>query len=219
DENGGDDIFRSYTTAINLVKATDTLTLITKSEPPFTSGPIYGFSLENDRSGVIYHTIGVNGACYLHWGRYADVARQSEAFDPRLIIISLGSNEASGSNFIESVFLEEVDSFVSRLRAINPTSAVLLVSPAEAMRRVKGSRTRRPNLNFEKVSLALAKYAAEHGVAFFDLYRATGGATSSAQWQAKGMLARDGLHYTPEGYRLQGALIFTALERGARQWK
>ncbi|MEG1671319.1 MAG: GDSL-type esterase/lipase family protein [Mucinivorans sp.] len=218
-ECGADDTFRSYTTTIELLDPTDSLLLVTHSDPPFSGGPIYGFSLENNRSGVIYHAMGVNGACYTHWGRYADIARQSEALAPQLIVISLGSNEASGSNFVESAFLSEVDSFVSALRRANPTSAVLLVSPPEAMRRVRGSRTRRPNKNFEAVSLALARYAAEHGIAFFDLYRATGGANSSVSWAVAGMMGRDRIHYTAEGYRLQGALIFTAIERGMKLWK
>lgn len=214
DESGGDDIFRSYTTLINLLRPTDSLDLVTYSDPPFSEGAIYGFSLENDSSGVIYHSMGVNGACFTHWGRYDQIARQSEALNPQLIIVSLGSNEASGANFDRAVFLSEVDSFVSKLRAANPAASILLVSPPEAMRRVRGGR--KPNDNFEHVSIALQDYAKVNGLAFFDLYRVTGGRGSSMHWLTAGLLARDGLHYTPEGYALQGVLIYRALQNSKR---
>lgn len=211
DESGGDDVFRSYTTLINLLSPTDSVSLVTFSDPPFSNGPIYGFSLENDRSGVIYHSIGVNGACYTHWGRYPQIARQSEALAPQLIIISLGSNEASGHNFIESVFYNEIDSFVSKLKQANPQASILLTSPPQAMRKVRGGR--KVNTNFELVSATLERYARENSLAFFDLYRVTGGDGSALKWLSNGMQSRDGLHFTPEGYRLQGLLIYRALQQ------
>lgn len=211
DEISGDDISKDYITPINLLHDVDSLDLMTYAEDHFKDGSIYGFSLENNRSGVIYHSLGVNGACFLHWGRNAQAAIQSEALAPNLIIVSLGSNEAAGSNFIAEVFTKEMDSFVSKLRAANPSTPILLTTPAEAMRTSR--RVKKPNTNFEKVRRAIIDYGAANSLAVFDLYGATGAAGSAAEWKKSGLLSRDGIHYTADGYRLQGLLLYNALTR------
>ena len=216
-DESGDDLFRPYTSLINLYRPTDTLELTTRREGQFADGPIFGFSLENDSSGVIYHSVGINGACYLHWGRADEAIRQGEALNPNLIIVSLGSNEASGSNFVDEVFRREVDSFVSRLQAAHRGVPILLTTPPEAMRRVRGGRV--PNANFERVQSVLTEYARTEGLALFDLYGATGGKGSALLWQSAGLLGRDGIHYTPEGYAVQGALLFRAIDRAVRNVK
>lgn len=216
-DESGDDIFRPYTTLINLYELTDTLELTTRREGVFARGPIYGFSLENNASGVLYHALGVNGACYLHWGRAVAAIAQGEALAPNLIVVSLGSNEAAGSNFVDEVFRREVDSFVSKLRATHPGVPILLTTPPEAMRRGRNGRV--PNNNFERVRDVLAAYAQSEGLALFDLYGATGGAGSSLMWQSADLLAKDGIHYTVEGYRAQGALLFRAIDRAVQRAK
>lgn len=213
-QGSGDQWVAPYNTVIELIEPTDSLVLTTSSAGKYCDGPIYGFSLENNSPGIRYHSIGVNSACYLHWGRYDDVARQSVALTPDLIIVSLGSNEAGGSNFVESVFLQQVDGFISKLRVANPMASILLTTPPEAMRRVK--RVNVPNKNFEPISQALIRYGAENGVAVLDLYNATGGKGSAVDWKKSGLLFRDGIHYTAEGYELQAFLIYNAI---VGRWK
>lgn len=145
-----------YITEINLLRRTDSLLLYTYPRDKYNSGAFYGFSLENGRSGVLYHALGINGACYTHWGRRPEIVAQTKALDPELVIISMGSNEASGRNFIEDVFYREIDSFVSKLRRENPKAAILLTTPPEAMRMSK--RAANPNQNFEKVSRTILRY-------------------------------------------------------------
>ncbi|MCH5305703.1 MAG: hypothetical protein J1E79_04410 [Rikenella sp.] len=199
------DIIYDFNTDIDLVATVDTLELHTYADNRFAKGPIYGFSLENGRDGVLYHALGVNSACFLHWGRQEEVIRQSTALEPDLIILSMGSNEASGSHFLDDVFYREIDRFVSSLRSANPDAAILLTAPAQAFRQGE------PNPNFESVSRTLKRYAAENGVAFIDLYTATGGERSALCWDEYNLMARDKIHYTEEGYRIQGLLIYNAL--------
>lgn len=199
------DIIYDFTTEIDLVQQVDSITLTTSADGKFARGPIYGFCLENGHDGVLFNTMGVNSACYLHWGRQPDVVRQSSAMNPDLIIISLGSNEAAGGNFNDDVFMNEVDRFVAPLRAANPEASVLLTAPAEAFR--KG----RPNANYGRVSATLRRYAQQKGVAFIDVYAATSGEGSATEWANHDLMARDKIHFTAEGYRIQGLLIYNAL--------
>jgi len=213
---GDADTVYSFLTEIDLAQLTDSALLYTYKEPPFANGAFYGFSLENGNSGVLYHSMGINGACYLHWGRSPEALQQSHAMSPDLIIISLGSNEAAGRNFIESVFYNQMDRFVSGLRKTNPNSVILLTTPPEAMRRTK--RTAAPNPNFEKIRNTVLAYGADKSLPVFDLYTATGAGGSSKDWEKQNMMTRDGIHYTPGGYTLQGVLIYQAIMNGFRQW-
>lgn len=202
------DIIYDFNTDIELVTRVDTLVLHTYADDKFARGPIYGFSLENGQDGVLYHAMGVNSACYLHWGKQEEVIRQSTALAPDLIVLSMGSNEAAGDHFHDDVFYREVDRFVRPLRQANPGTAILLTSPAQAF------RNGRPNPNFENISRTLRRYAEEQGVAFIDLYGATGGVESAVEWDDHRLMARDRIHYTAEGYRIQGLLIYNALYNG-----
>lgn len=202
------DIIYDFNTDIDLIAQVDSLELRTYADGKFAKGPVYGFSLENGRDGVLYHAMGVNSACYLHWGKQEEVVRQSTALEPDLIILSMGSNEAAGSNFNNDVFYREIDRFVAPLREANPETSILLTAPAQAFR--KGE----PNPNFERVSSVLKRYAQDKGVAFIDVYTATGGEGSARHWAEHGLMGRDKIHYTPEGYRIQGLLIYNALYNG-----
>lgn len=199
------DIIYDFNTDIDLVACVDTIELHTYADEKFAHGPIYGFSLENGRDGVLYHALGVNSACYLHWAKQDEVIRQSTALDPDLIILSMGSNEAAGDRFSSDVFYREIDRFVRPLREANPDASILLTAPVQAFRQG------RPNPNFGPISRTLRRYAEEQGVAFIDLYDATGGEESAAHWDDNNLMARDRIHYTAEGYRIQGLLIYNAL--------
>lgn len=215
DDAGGSDIFNSFSTEINLLNPTESISLLTYADGAYTNGAIYGFSLENGKPGVIYHSIGVNGACFLHWGRNKSVATQSAALLPRLIIISLGSNEASGNNFNTKVFTDQMDSFIAPLMVNNPGVPILLVTPAEAMRG-RGS-SQKPNTNFVQVQAAMKNYALQKGIALFDMFAATSAAGSATKWKAASLLGRDGVHYTVDGYTVQGVLIFNAIANTAQR--
>ncbi len=210
-DSGLPESIHDFDTEIRLAHPVDSLCLITRPDGRFGRGPIYGFSLENGRSGVLYHALGVNGASFAHWAGQAEVVRQSVALEPDLILLSLGSNDAAGSPFVESVFYAQVDRFVGPLRAANPGASIVLTAPPEAYRRGV------PNPNFGRVSAVLRRYAAERGVACIDLYGITGGAGSAEAHAAAELLGRDKIHYTPAGYRLQGLLIYHALCRGYTQ--
>lgn len=209
------DTYYDFTTEIDLTESTDSIMLYTFAQDKFRDGAFYGFSVENGRNGVLYHTIGVNGACYLHWGRQGEVVRESKALHPDLIIVSLGSNEAAGYNFIEDVFYNEIDRFVSAVRAENPKAAILLTTPAEAMRVRK--RAVAPNPNFEKIERTIMRYGRDKGVAVFNLYAATGGSGSAKEWVSNKLMQRDKIHYTSEGYKIQGLLLYGALINGYKK--
>lgn len=180
---------------------------------------IYGFELVSDIVGVLYHAIGNNGATFDNYNDINDFGKSVSALNPSLIIVSLGTNEAFGRFDRESMY-RSVSTFVDDIRRHNPSSTILLVTPAECQRRSsyrrKGSRRRRYGAYKVNENIALARnvildYGRKNNIAVYDWYDIAGGVGSSAGWIAGGLLSKDRVHYTRKGYEVQGELLYDAL--------
>lgn len=186
-----------------LNRPTNTLQLrCSPSNSQQQSANIYGISLEKAQSGILYHTIAVNGTQYQHLNNAAHFADQLPELEPMLVIISLGTNEALNRDFSAGDFTYQLDRMVNSIQQRCPGAAILLTSPANSL------KARRPNNDMRSVAAVLRQYAQQHQLAFWDL-NAIGG--SEADWQNRNMLQSDGIHYTHSGYLFQGDLLHQAL--------
>ena len=88
-------------------------TLRGSKENPNDSAIFYGVSLENGRRGVLYHTVGLNGAQFIHYLRIDSFAEQINAVNPQLIIFSLGTNEAFRGEIREAQIRRKVGEHLS----------------------------------------------------------------------------------------------------------
>lgn len=172
----------------------------------------YGLSLENGNPGILYHSIGVNGAMYVN---YTDTAyvEQLAQLKPDLIIVSMGTNESFGRNFRAEEFEGQIRALVSLLKDKMPETALLLTTPPECYRRVTVNKKRvyKRNENTEAVAEAIVKVAREDSLACWDLFNATGGKNSSRKWLNYKLMGRDRIHFTKEGYKEQGTLLFRGM--------
>jgi lysophospholipase L1-like esterase len=180
--------------------------------PGEATGSYYGFSLLNGQPGILYHSIGQNGAMFMN---YADAGyvRQLSLLEPSLLIVTLGTNESytTARRFREDEFISRMDGFIRLVREYLPATAILLTTPAESFRRTRNGFVR--NDNIDRTARAITEYAEAGGLACFDLYRATGGASSCRKWQETKLLGRDRVHFSVEGYYEQGKLLYKALVR------
>lgn len=172
----------------------------------------YGFSLTNGNPGVLYHSVGVNGAMYVNYTDESYV-RQLTLLKPSLLIISMGTNETFGRRFRLEEFSGQVRAFVSLVKKYMPETAILLTTPPECYKRtyVNKKRTYVRNTNTQLAAKAIVKVAREEGVACWDLFAATGGKSSCTKWHKEKLMGRDRIHFTKEGYREQGTLLYRAL--------
>lgn len=94
-----------------------------------------------------------------------------------------------------------------------PHTAILLTTPPECYKwvTVNKKRTYVRNENTERAAKAIRDVADREGLACWDLFTATGGENSSAEWRRKGLMGRDRVHFTKEGYQEQGILLYRAL--------
>ena len=178
----------------------------------------YGFSLTNGYPGVLYHSVGVNGAMYVNYTDEAYV-RQLALLKPSLLIISLGTNETFGRRFRSEEFGGQIRAFVSLVKKQMPETAILLTTPPECYKRtyVNKKRTYVRNSNTQLAAKAIVKAAHEEGVACWDLFAATGGKSSCTKWRKEKLMGRDRIHFTKDGYREQGTLLYRALMQSYNQ--
>ena len=178
---------------------------------------IWGFDLSNDTTGIVYNTIGNNGATYESYNRIPRFSQQISMLIPDLIIISLGANEAF-SNITPQFFRHSIHVLVSSLQYHNPQAQILLVTPMECQRRkyIKRNRRRRSrtyviNERIQELRNIILDYAVNNNIAVYDWYKIGGGEGASTHWVEDNLLSRDRIHNTAKGYELQGKLFYEAL--------
>jgi lysophospholipase L1-like esterase len=191
---------------VNLVQPATRFSL--SSMPSEMTKAFYGVSLENANPGIIYHTIGVNGARYDHYNKAELFWEQLPALNADLFIISLGTNEAQNTIFAESAFTRELTAFLQKLQQASPGASVLITTAADSYKK------RRLNAVLRQLNASLANYCNRNRIAFWDLYRITNGFGSANSWMRHGLMNRDRIHFTPEGYRVQGGLLLAAMAKG-----
>ncbi|MET0393456.1 MAG: GDSL-type esterase/lipase family protein [Chitinophagaceae bacterium] len=178
------------------------------SLPSGADKTFYGVSLENSRPGVLYHTIGVNGARYDQYNLADLFWQQLPGLKADLFIISLGTNEAQRAAFAEAAFFTELSVFLQNLKKAAPGAAILITTAPDSY---KG---RHSNAVLRSLNVSLTEYCNRNYLPLWDLYRITNGYGSAYSWVRRGLMARDRVHFTTEGYRLQGSLLLNALARG-----
>jgi hypothetical protein len=169
----------------------------------------YGVSLERkDTGGVVYHTIGANGARYDQWASSNLFWQQVKALNGDLFILSMGTNEAQNPDLSEQAMAALYDSMIHKIHQVAPGAPILITTPAGSY--YKGKR---PNAVLTKVTNGLIRSAEKNGAAWWDLYNMSGGKKSPAGWKRAGLLGHDLVHYQPKGYQLQGQLLLNAFAK------
>lgn len=165
---------------------------------------IYGLLLGNGEPGIVYNTIGVNGAQFQNYTEASYFSEQTQALKPDLIIFSLGTNEGYALNFNQEKFYADIQSLYQQLKERNPEAGFLFTVPACSYRRKK------PNPRMVLAGKTVIGFAADNNCACWNLQGITGGDNSALNWRKSHLLRADGVHFTRAGYELQGNLFCKA---------
>ncbi len=161
-----------------------------------------------DSTGVIYHSIGSNGATFENYNQSATVWEQVAQLKPDLFIISLGTNDAQANIISDAVLHRDVTIMLDKLKIASPSSSVLITTTADSF---KGGA---PNRELWNLNLSLFSYCTNNNIPVWDMYRVTNGFGSAYNWLRKRMMNGDGIHFTAPAYKIQGQLLFNALAKG-----
>ncbi len=176
-----------------------------KSAPEQKRLCIDGIAIENELAGIAYHSIGVNGAKFSDFSRAKHFAKQIGDLAPDLAILSFGTNEGQFP-VQEAALYKQIHELVAKIQEDAPGCAILLTTPADSYLRGKGF-----NPHLAAVATTIRRYAHQHHVAIWDLYRLGGGEESAQAWKSAGLMSSDSVHYSKAGYATQGKLLYQSI--------
>ncbi len=168
-----------------------------------------GVYLENHQPGLSYVDIGVNGAAVPSYLRCEWMVKDLELLKPDMCIFSIGINDASGTDFDTTVFINNYKALINRIRSVSPHCILLFTTNNDSYR--KSGRKYYNNKNgylAEQAFITLAKY---YHTAVFDWFDYMGGLTSMADWEKAGLAKKDKVHFTTAGYNVWGDVMFNAV--------
>jgi lysophospholipase L1-like esterase len=161
---------------------------------------------------VTYTDIGINGAfvqTFTRPERISAIAR----LRPDLLILSFGTNESHNRRYNARQHRQHLVELVNQLREALPGVPMLMTTPPGSY--LRGGRRRRRTYTVNSMTAmttqTILRFADEYGLAVWDIYDILGdGRRAARNWWEAGMMRPDHIHFTPEGYDLQGRLFFQA---------
>lgn len=195
-----------------LARSVDSLAIVLPcdSAQRFTLTGVY---LDNDRSGISYHAIGVNGAAVKDYLKCPYLTHDLELLRPDMVVFGIGINDAAAPDFDTAVFRAEYRQLVDAVRSVNPQCAIVYITNNDSYRRVGHGRKQRyaANRKGEEARDVFYRLAAETDGVVWDQFEVMGGLHSMLKWQQAGLAQRDKVHFTRAGYQLVGDLFSDAL--------
>lgn len=165
---------------------------------------------ETGQPGLVYHALGINGATTHHFMN-PEKLNEVEALHPDVVILSFGTNESHGRRYDETIHTNQLDSLLHAVRIRCPQAIVVLTTPPGSYIRQR-RRGRVVNQLTPRVVKNILNFAQKNSLPVWDLYDIVGGSRRACQnWTKSRLMQRDRVHYTHEGYRVQGRLLAEAI--------
>jgi LysM repeat protein len=169
-----------------------------------TDFALNGLVLENNSPGIIYHTIGVNGAKSSDYNKFPLFFEQLKTLTPDLVIISLGTNESFDKLVTADYFLQ-LSLMMETIVNQNPSVTVLITTPPPSQFKRKF-----PNTFVADYTKEVLAQAELRNYAVWDMFAHFGGLFGINQMVKEGLIGADRVHYTKAGYEKQGQLLTEA---------
>ena len=188
-------------------------------------GPVrlFGIAASNDSPGVVYDSLGLNGASITVLSKMYNEAHWAEELQhrhPDLVVVNYGTNEADFAAFVDGGYEKELRESLRRIRAAVPEASILIMAPMDRGYRVRpGEIETMPTI--PRIVAIQRRVAQETGCGFFDTFTAMGGEGTMARWynSQPRLVSADFIHPYPAGGR-QIATIFTKqIELGLGRFK
>jgi len=172
-----------------------------------------GIVLEKDAPGLIYSSIGVNGAKFSDYNKYPLFFDQVKALEADLLVVSLGTNE-SYDHMEASAYIKELREFIKNIKEQNADVSIIVMTPPPSL--LKG---RRPNIYVHDYAKSIIEIAKTDGFAVWDLYDEFGGMDGIRNLKSGGLIGPDWVHYSKKGYEKQGNLFTEAFLKAYDNFK
>lgn len=184
---------------------------------------LFGVHLQKPGPGVVYHSLGLNGAYVSMLARITNERHWTEQlrhYRPALVIVNYGTNESIYPKFVDYAYAKEMREVVRRIRSALPEASILVMSPMDrGIRQPDGSVGTVPVM--PRLVALEGQVAQETGCAFFNTFEAMGGPGTMGRWYEAEprLVGADFIHPMPAGARVVGELLFKALMEGYNGYK
>ena len=188
------------------------------SKGDFVKHNIDGFVIENDRAGVVYHSIGVNGAKISDFNKYPLFFEQLNILHPDLVIISFGTNEAHNSLSV-SGYVKNIQTMCDKIREKNPNVAIIIFTPPPSQFAKQGGKPMFNDNLIGKYTDAILM-SKDLNASVWDFYNRMGGKEGIEEnGKYVHLISSDKIHYTINGYKVQGDMFATDFIDAFNQYK
>ena len=184
---------------------------------------LYGLSAEKPGPGVLYDTIGLNGASITVLSRMFQerhLADELRHRNPDLVIINYGTNEADFASFVDGPYEKELRASIRRVRNALPDASILLMSPMDRGRRTGPGEIETMD-TIPRIVEIQRRVARDTGCGFFDTFDAMGGKGTIAKWYngQPRMVSADLIHPYPAGGKQVATAFVRQIEAGLGRFK
>jgi len=189
-----------------------------------TEGPVrlFGITLEKQKPGVVYDSIGLNGASVSmlallfnenHW------AEELRHRRPDLVVLNYGTNESGFAAFLTREYEIELREAIRRVRAALPNTSILVMSPMDRGQKNDGEIETLPTI--PRIVDIQRRVAADLNCGFFNTFEVMGGAGTMARWydSQPPLVSADFIHPTPAGARIIAQAFVRELTAGLNRYK
>jgi len=184
---------------------------------------LFGITAEGPGPGVVYDSLGLNGASIRILSRMYNEAHWAEELqhrNPALAIVNYGTNEADFAEFVDRQYEKELREALRRIHAALPDASVLVMSPMDRGRRSgPGEIETMPTI--PQIVEIQRRVARETGCGFFDTYTAMGGEGTMARWYAERprLVSADLIHPNPAAGKMIAGIFTREIEQGLNRFK
>jgi LysM repeat protein/lysophospholipase L1-like esterase len=166
----------------------------------------YGLLIESSaNSGVLYNSVGINGAGYTSILRQSLFPFQLTELNPDLVIIDVGANDFYPRAIIEPEFQNNLAGVIEMVRKSTPKASIIVSCSQDIYKRGKNIAACK---RFSEIARSVAL---QKGCVFYDWYNVSGGQYSMLKWLKSGLSKKDKVHLTGEGYNVKGELYLNAI--------
>ncbi len=184
---------------------------------------VFGVTAEKPGPGVVYDSLGLNGASITVLSRMFNQAHWAEELrhrNPDLVIVNYGTNEADFPAFIDKQYEKELREAIRRLHAALPEASLLVMRPMDrGYRSGPGEIETMPTI--PRIIAIQKRVALETGCGFFDTFAAMGGAGTMARWYAAQprLVSADFIHPYPAGGKMIAVTFTREIASGLMRFK
>ena len=183
---------------------------------------VFGVTAEKAGPGIVYDSLGLNGASITVLSRMFNQAHWAEELrhrNPDLVVVNYGTNEADFAAFVDKQYEPELRAAIGRIHRALPEASVLVMSPMDRGQRAEGGIETMATI--PRIVAIQRRVAHETGCGFFDTFAAMGGEGTMANWYAAQprLVSADFIHPYPAGGKIVATAFARELNGGLNRYK